>query len=89
MGRSVTPKSGVATASVNGTVIAEAKTWMEAEGNIYFPRESLKTDYFTQTSQRSSCPWKGEASYYSINAGGEFFLQHLSGQRWSWYSLWL
>lgn len=72
MGKSVVSKSGFATARVNGTVIAEANSWMEAEGNIYFPPESIKAEYFTGTSQHSSCPWKGEASYYTINAGGEF-----------------
>ncbi|KAL6896487.1 DUF427 domain-containing protein [Trichoderma evansii] len=73
MGRSVVSKSGYATARVNGTVIAEATSWMEAEGNIYFPPESLKAEYFTGTSQHSACPWKGEASYYTINAGGQRF----------------
>lgn len=72
MGKSVVSKSGHATARVNGTVIAEATSWMETEGNVYFPPESIKGEYFTGTSQHSSCPWKGEASYYTINAGGEF-----------------
>jgi uncharacterized protein (DUF427 family) len=78
MGKSVVSKSGLATARVNGTVIAEANSWMEAEGNIYFPPESIKGEYFTGTGQHSYCPWKGDASYYTINAGGKF-LQHLGG----------
>jgi uncharacterized protein (DUF427 family) len=72
MGKSVVSRSGLATARVNGTVIAEATSWKETEGNIYFPPESLNREYFTGTNQHSGCPWKGEASYYTINAGGEF-----------------
>ncbi|KAL7971006.1 hypothetical protein HDV63DRAFT_372966, partial [Trichoderma sp. SZMC 28014] len=72
MGKAVVSKSGLATARINGTVIAEANSWWETEGNIYFPPESIKAEYFTGTSENSWCPWKGEASYYTINAGGEF-----------------
>ncbi|PON29431.1 hypothetical protein TGAM01_v201680 [Trichoderma gamsii] len=82
MGKSVISKSGLATARVNGTVIAEANSWWETEGNIYFPPESIKGEYFTGTSQHSYCPWKGDASYYTINAGDNaawYYPQPLEG----------
>lgn len=86
MGKSVVSKSGYATARVNGTVIAEATSWMETEGNIYFPPESIKGEYFTGTSQHSLCPWKGDASYYTIDAGGELSFSLACGliDAWSW-----
>ncbi|MEX0913387.1 MAG: DUF427 domain-containing protein [Demequina sp.] len=55
----------------NGTVIAESPTTEMVEGNHYFPRESVKSEYFTASEQSSVCPWKGQASYDSIVVNGE------------------
>ena len=41
------------------------------EGNHYFPPESIKNEYFKQTDTRSTCPWKGQASYYDIEVDGK------------------
>ncbi|KAF3927525.1 hypothetical protein AA313_de0202372 [Arthrobotrys entomopaga] len=60
-----------ATATVNGTVIAEADHYEVVEGNIYFPPESLKMEYFKTTDTHSTCPWKGLASYYTIDVPGD------------------
>lgn len=38
---------------------------------IYFPREDIAMALLDRTSTRSTCPWKGEASYYSVVAPGE------------------
>ncbi len=54
-----------------GTVIAESDDTYELEGNQYFPAESLKKEFFQDSQQKSSCPWKGEASYYTIVVNGE------------------
>jgi len=60
-------------ATWNGTVVAEAPS--EAiemvEGNVYFPPESVKRDYLRENSQHTTCPWKGEASYYDVVIDGE------------------
>lgn len=48
------------------TVLAESDATVVVEGNHYFPAESLKRAYFVPSDSRTSCPWKGEASYYSI-----------------------
>jgi uncharacterized protein (DUF427 family) len=40
------------------------------EGNHYFPIESVNADLLEPSSKRTSCPWKGEASYYSLNVDG-------------------
>jgi uncharacterized protein (DUF427 family) len=58
-------------ALVNGTVVAESDNYEVVEGNIYFPPESIKKEFFKDSSMRSSCPWKGVANYYSLSVDGE------------------
>jgi uncharacterized protein (DUF427 family) len=70
-GKAVTSKTGHATATVGGTVIAETDTWEEVEGNVYFPPASVKREYFSGTERSTFCPWKGHASYYTIDVNGE------------------
>ncbi|KAF1918537.1 hypothetical protein BDU57DRAFT_495556 [Ampelomyces quisqualis] len=57
-----------ATASVNGVVVAETSTWEVVDGNIYFPPSSIKQSHFTPTSTSTHCPYKGDASYYTVTA---------------------
>jgi uncharacterized protein (DUF427 family) len=52
-----------------GEVIAESDQIIEHEGNYYFPKESLRRDYFKKSLTKSSCPWKGKAKYYSLKVG--------------------
>ncbi|MFD8101107.1 DUF427 domain-containing protein [Nocardia fluminea] len=58
-----------ATASVSGVVIAETDNYETVEGNIYFPPESIKQEYFSTTDTHTACPWKGAASYYTVDVG--------------------
>ena len=55
----------------NGTVIAESDDTVVVEGNHYFPASALKREYTTFSNHRTSCPWKGQASYYSLLVNGE------------------
>ncbi|NLR91728.1 MULTISPECIES: DUF427 domain-containing protein [Flammeovirga] len=55
----------------NGTVLAESNDTIEVEGNAYFPPSSIKKEYFTETSTNTTCPWKGTASYYTIEIDGQ------------------
>lgn len=57
-------------ATWNGTVIAESDDTVVVEGNHYFPRESVNPDLLRASSAHTTCPWKGEASYYSIEVDG-------------------
>jgi uncharacterized protein (DUF427 family) len=50
----------------NNTVIAESSDTVVVEGNHYFPRESVNSDYLEDSATHTVCPWKGTASYYSI-----------------------
>lgn len=52
-------------------VIAESSDTVVVEGNHYFPAASLNRDYVTFSNHKTSCPWKGQASYYSLMVDGE------------------
>ena len=58
-------------ATWNDIVIAQSDETIVIEGNHYFPPESLNKEYFKESETLSSCPWKGVASYYNIEANGE------------------
>ncbi len=53
------------------TVIAESNDTVEVEGNKYFPPESLSKEYFKPSGTTTVCPWKGTASYYSLEVNGK------------------
>lgn len=53
------------------TVIAESDDTVVMENNHYFPRESIKEEYFSPSDTHSECPWKGTASYLHVIVGGE------------------
>ncbi len=61
----------MATASWNGEVIAESDDIVTVEGNAYFPRASVRDDVLRDSSTHTVCPWKGTASYYSIEVDGQ------------------
>ncbi len=55
----------------NDVVLAESDATIVIEGNHYFPPESLNRQYFADSSRSTSCPWKGSASYYTIDVDGD------------------
>jgi uncharacterized protein (DUF427 family) len=50
------------------TTIAEApkESLIRIEGNWYFPPDALERSYFAASNHHTTCPWKGEASYYDV-----------------------
>ena len=38
---------------------------------IYFPPADLRGEHLTPSAHRTRCPWKGEAAYWTLRAGGE------------------
>jgi uncharacterized protein (DUF427 family) len=59
---------------IEGELVAETtRPTLAFETNLhtrfYFPREDLKVDV-EPTSQRTYCPYKGEASYWAFDVGG-------------------
>ncbi len=55
----------------NGVVLAESDKTEVVEGNQYFPADSVKREYFKETDTHTTCPWKGLASYYTIEVNGK------------------
>ncbi|MBW4626895.1 MAG: DUF427 domain-containing protein [Brasilonema octagenarum HA4186-MV1] len=56
----------------NGTVLAESDNTVVVENNHYFPPDSVNKQYFKESNTHTTCPWKGLASYYSIEVDGQF-----------------
>lgn len=57
-------------AAWQGVVLAQSDETIEIEGNQYFPPDSLDRQYLEDSTTHSTCPWKGEASYYTIIVNG-------------------
>jgi uncharacterized protein (DUF427 family) len=60
--------------SFNGTVVADSKRALvlqEASYKpvFYIPREDAQMALFARTTNATHCPYKGDASYYTIKVG--------------------
>ncbi len=55
----------------NGATLAESEQCIVVEGNQYFPPDAINRQYFKASSNHTTCPWKGEASYYTVEVGGK------------------
>ena len=55
----------------NGQVLAESDRTEVVENNQYFPPDSIKQEYFRDSSTHTSCSWKGQANYYTIVVDGK------------------
>jgi uncharacterized protein (DUF427 family) len=55
----------------NEQVLAESDQTVVIEGNHYFPHESINPTFFKPSETHTTCPWKGRASYYSIEVDGQ------------------
>ncbi|HEU0318695.1 MAG TPA: DUF427 domain-containing protein [Solirubrobacteraceae bacterium] len=58
-------------ATWNGAVLAESDQTVVVEGNHYFPPDSVHGEYFRDSATHTFCPWKGTASYRSVEVAGE------------------
>ena len=58
-------------ATWNGAVLAESAHTEVVEGNQYFPPDTIKREYFKPSNTHTVCPWKGTASYYTIEVNGK------------------
>jgi len=71
----ITPNPKRLRVTFNGQVVAEttrALTLQEASYPAvqYIPREDADPALLKRTERSTHCPYKGDASYYSIEAGG-------------------
>lgn len=55
----------------NGQVIAESEDTVVVENNHYFPREAVRSEFLADSSTHTTCPWKGVASYYTLQVDGK------------------
>ena len=55
----------------NGQVLAESEDTVVVEGNHYFPPKSINKELFQESSTHTICPWKGTASYYTLDVEGQ------------------
>lgn len=69
----IRPATGTWVVRAAGAVIGESKNALELiEGDyppvIYFPREDIAMAFLDQSETTSHCPYKGDASYFAIEA---------------------
>ncbi len=55
----------------NNQIIAESDATIVVENNHYFPLEAVKKEFLKPSSTHTTCPWKGLASYYSLEVDGK------------------
>ncbi len=52
-------------------ILAESNATVVVEGNHYFPLASVRREYLKPSETHTECPWKGTASYYTVEVNGE------------------
>jgi len=72
----ITPTAGRVVVTLGGRIVADstrALTLQEASypGVQYIPREDADASLLLRSDHASYCPYKGEASYFSLPAGGD------------------
>lgn len=58
-------------ATWNGTTVAQSDDTVVVEGNHYFPADAVREDLLRPSTAHTTCPWKGQASYYSLEVDGK------------------
>ncbi len=61
----------MASATWNGVLVAQSDNTEIVEGNHYFPIDSVKSEYLRPSDKETVCPWKGTASYYTLEVDGQ------------------
>ncbi len=52
-------------------VIAESEDTKFFDNNYYFPKDSLRKEFFKDSQDHTTCPWKGIASYFDVVVEGD------------------
>ncbi|MDB5367079.1 MAG: hypothetical protein JWM77_3006 [Rhodospirillales bacterium] len=61
----------MARAKWKSQILAESDKVEILEGNLYFPADTLRQEFFRDSKTTTVCPWKGTASYYDVIVDGE------------------
>lgn len=72
----ITPQPGRVTVRVGGHVVADTNAALSLKeasypAVIYVPRVDVDLSLLERTAHSTYCPYKGDASYYSIPSGGD------------------
>jgi uncharacterized protein (DUF427 family) len=63
----------MARATWKGAVLAEAPSdsVQTVDGYMYFPEGAVQREYLRSSETHTTCPWKGQASYYDVVVDGQ------------------
>ncbi|HEY2075959.1 MAG TPA: DUF427 domain-containing protein [Streptosporangiaceae bacterium] len=72
----ITPADRHIEISLGGVKLAESDRALRLaetglQDRYYLPREDVRTEHLRPTDTRTTCPFKGEASYWAIELDGE------------------
>jgi uncharacterized protein (DUF427 family) len=72
-------------AMVNGEIVADSNNVIRVEEDrspvrYYFPRADVNMEKLVRAEMTSYCPFKGNANYFALNAGGK----KLDGAVWTY-----
>jgi uncharacterized protein (DUF427 family) len=72
----ITPTAGRVVVTAGGKVIADSRNALTLQESTYpavqyVPLADVEQDLLERTATESYCPFKGDANYYSIPAGGD------------------
>ena len=71
----ISPNPHRVVVTVNGTVIADTSSALTLKESIYpavqyVPRQDVALKHFERSTHSTHCPYKGDASYYSLPLAG-------------------
>ena len=66
-------------ATWNNAVIADSDQTVVVDGNHYFPRESVDSQFLQESSATTVCGWKGTANYFDLVVDGN------TNEQAAWY----
>lgn len=55
----------------NGQLIAESDDTVIVDDNHYFPADSIRKEFFTESAKTTVCGWKGTANYFDVTVDGK------------------
>ncbi len=58
-------------ATWQGKLIAASDETVVVEGNHYFPPSAVEQGMLRPSTTKTTCPWKGVASYYDVVVDGD------------------
>ena len=70
----IEPNPGRARVRLAGELVADSERALRVletkhDPVVYFPREDVRFDLLERTEHRTFCPFKGEASYWTLRVG--------------------